>query len=45
MEVALTLVKPGGYIFLDNTDLPNDDCRIAAAGSRRRQHGCGCSTT
>lgn len=31
MEVALTLVKPGGYIFLDNTDLPNDDCRIAAA--------------
>lgn len=31
MEVALTLVKPGGYVFLDNTDLPNDDCRIAAA--------------
>ena len=25
------LVKPGGYIFLDNTDLPNEDCRIAAA--------------
>ena len=31
MEVALALVKPGGYVFLDNTDLPNDDCRIAAA--------------
>ncbi len=31
LEVALALVKPGGYVFLDNTDLPNDDCRIAAA--------------
>jgi predicted O-methyltransferase YrrM len=31
IEIALGLVKAGGYVFLDNTDLPNDDCRIAAA--------------
>ena len=31
MEVVLALVKPGGYVFLDNTDLPNDDCRMAEA--------------
>ncbi len=31
LEVALALVRTGGYVFLDNTDLPNDDCRIAAA--------------
>lgn len=30
MDVALAMVKPGGYVFLDNTDLPNEDCRIAA---------------
>jgi len=31
MAVGLTMVKPNGYIFLDNTDLPNEDCRIAAS--------------
>jgi predicted O-methyltransferase YrrM len=30
MGVGLQLVKAGGYVFLDNTDLPNADCRIAA---------------
>jgi hypothetical protein len=30
MEKALALVNPGGYVYLDNSDLPNEHCRIAA---------------
>jgi cellobiose-specific phosphotransferase system component IIB len=29
MEAALTLVKAGGYVFLDNTDMPREDHAIA----------------
>ena len=29
MEVAIALVEPGGYIFLDNTDMPREDYEIA----------------